>query len=57
LNTKYDVLNHGLQQLFGYPQSSRRLLCSAEESNSYRTTTWGWVNDDRIDGRNDDIFV
>ncbi len=41
---------NGYCQLFGYQHSSKyRLLCSAEEINSYRFgTTWGWVNDDRI---------
>jgi len=36
-------------QLFGYQHSSKYLLlCSAEERNSYKFGTWGWVNDDRF---------
>jgi len=36
---------NGYHQLFDYQHSSKYLLSSAEESNSYRFgTTWGWGN-------------
>jgi len=35
---------NGAHQLFGYPYSSRYILCSAKERKSYSFgTTWGWV--------------
>ncbi len=41
---------NGAPELLCFPHSSEYLpLCSAEQTHSYRfATTWGWVNDDRI---------
>ncbi len=42
----HDLTVNKDHQLFGYPHSSKYILCSAEEQNSYRfETNWGWVND------------